>query len=221
MPVVPTYPTHTNDQRTLGPSGVGVARETGVGWRSGAPSWDSARPLSTAAPGAMRVPFDVLDGEGGARSRPPWPSPSAASPSRRRLWPTGSSTRPSTAPATTSARRPRAPCSPTRTRASRWSSRPTASIVDRRLARRLHDARRYNVDRRPRHEFGIGGFVDARSSPARRPARRGNSGATAMTHGRGRQHLRRRLRRLAVDGRRALHRRRASSARARSASRRT
>ena len=50
----------------------GCCRRTGVGWRSGAPSEDSARPLSTAAPGAMRVPFDISDGEGGARSRPLW-----------------------------------------------------------------------------------------------------------------------------------------------------
>ena len=44
--LVATYPTHTNDQRTLGPSGVGVRGATGVGWRGGAPSVDSARPLS-------------------------------------------------------------------------------------------------------------------------------------------------------------------------------
>ena len=55
--------------------------------------------------------------------------------------------------------------------------------------------------------FGINGFATAavRRHPGSGP---GNSGATAMTHGCGRQHHRRRLRRVAVDGRRALHRQR-------------
>ena len=179
---------------------------------------EAARPLgqrSTPVNCGSRsdaCPIRCIDGEGGARSRPPWPSPSAVSPSRRLLWLTGSSTRPSTAPATTSAP------SAEGTVFNNADTRIPMIVAgqrqhrDRRLARRLHDARALQRRRRARHHVRQRRLRDARSSRARRRAGPGNSGATAMTHGRRRQHHRRRLRRLAVEfvarftRRRRLHR---------------
>ena len=106
----PTYPTHTNVQRTLGPLGVGVLGRPRLDGEAAHPPGQRSTPVNCGSR-SDACPIRSIDGEGGARSRPPWPSPSAASPSRRPPWLTGSSTRPSTAPAITSAPWPRARCS--------------------------------------------------------------------------------------------------------------
>ena len=82
----------------------------------------------------------------------------------------------------------------------------------RRLARRLHDARALQRQRHDRHELRQPAASRRSSSPARPRGSPGTSGAVAMTQDAARQHHRRRLRRLAVDGRRALHRRAAPTA---------
>ena len=166
--VVATYPTHTNDQRTSDLRG-GCPRQTAVGWRSGAPSVDSARPLSTAAPGAMRVPFDH----------------------RRRRWRTFATTLALTlgslaVPAAALADGQLDPAFngtgyhvgtvaegtvfTTPTTGSRWSSRPMAASSSAARAAALMTLARYNVNGTLDTTFGVGGFATA-SSPARPAAR--------------------------------------------------